>query len=208
MRFRGRLLFIGLVVNTFFAIPGAWALQVSPSSLTFTATQGGTSPGSQIITLSKYNKRQVGWASSDNATWISVTPTSGTLTQIDQVAVSVNSAGLGAGTYNGLVTIRASKGGTLTVPVTLIVTASAPTVSISTTATLTWNANADVDLAGYKVYMGTGSGMYGAPIVVGNVTSYAMNNLQIGMTYYFAITAVDTAGNESLYSAEVSKSIY
>lgn len=208
MRFRGRLVFIGLVVNTLFAIPGAWALQVSPSSLTFTATQGGTIPSSQIISFSKYNRRQVGWASSDNATWLSVTPTSGTLTLIDQVAVSVNTAGLGAGIYNGLVTIRASKGGTLTVPVTLTITASTPALSIGTTATLSWNANADADLAGYKIYMGTGSGMYGTPIVVGNVTSYAMNNLQIGRTYYFAITAYDTAGNESLYSAEVSKSIY
>ena len=97
MRFRCRLVFIGLIVNTVFAIPGAWALQVSPSSLTFTATQGGTIPSSQIITFSKYNKRQVGWTSSDNATWISVTPSSGTLTQTDQVAVSVNSVGLGAG---------------------------------------------------------------------------------------------------------------
>ena len=96
----------------------------------------------------------------------------------------------------------------MTVPVTLIVTASTPTVSIGTTATLTWNPNIDADLAGYKIHMGTSSGMYGTPIVVGNVTSYAMNNLQIGKTYYFAITAYDTAGNESLYSAEVSKSIY
>jgi len=208
MRFRSRLVFIVVVVSTYFAIPGAWALQVSPSSLTFTATQGGTIPSSQVITLSKYNKRQVGWTISDSATWISVTPTSGALTQIDQVAVSVNCAGLGAGTYNGLVTIKASKGGTLTVPVTLTVTASTPPVSIGSTATLTWNANTDADLAGYKIHMGTSSGTYGTPIVVGNVTGYAMNNLQVGQTYYFAITAYDTAGNESLYSAEVSKSIY
>ncbi|MET0513840.1 MAG: fibronectin type III domain-containing protein [Nitrospiraceae bacterium] len=208
MRFRSRLVFIVVVVSTYFAIPGAWALQVSPSSLTFTATQGGTIPSSQVITLSKYNKRQVGWTISDSATWISVTPTSGALTQIDQVAVSVNCAGLGAGTYNGLVTIKAIKGGTLTVPVTLTVTASTPPVSIGSTATLTWNANTDADLAGYKIHMGTSSGTYGTPIVVGNVTGYAMNNLQVGQTYYFAITAYDTAGNESLYSAEVSKSIY
>jgi hypothetical protein len=32
--------------------------------------------------------------------------------------------------------------------------------------------------------------------------------LQVGTTYFFTITAYDTAGNESLKSPEVSKSIF
>ena len=34
--------------------------------------------------------------------------------------------------------------------------------------------------------------------------SLAVNNLQAGQTYYFTVTAVDRAGNESVHSLEVN----
>ena len=77
--------------------------------------------------------------------------------------------------------------------------------------TLTWTANVELDLAGYKIYVGTNSGTYsfpGSPFVTGKVTSYTISNLPKGQTYYFAISAYDNAGNESVLSAEVSKSLY
>jgi fibronectin type 3 domain-containing protein len=37
---------------------------------------------------------------------------------------------------------------------------------------------------------------------------YMATGLQVGNTYYFTITAVDSAGNESPHSNEVSKSIF
>ena len=77
--------------------------------------------------------------------------------------------------------------------------------------TLTWTANREPDLAGYKVYIGTASGTYDAPgsaFVTGKVTSYTVSNLPKGQTYFFAITAYDSAGNESQFSAEVSKSLF
>jgi hypothetical protein len=61
------------------------------------------------------------------------------------------------------------------------------------------------DLAGYKVYYGTSSGNYSTTIDVGNVVTYEVTNLTAGATYYFATAAYDTSGNESGYSAEVSK---
>ena len=77
------------------------------------------------------------------------------------------------------------------------------------TATLTWNANTDTDLAGYKLYIGTGSGSYtfAGPFDVKQATTYTVSNLPRGQTYYFAVTAYDTSGNESQPSAEVSKSV-
>jgi len=39
---------------------------------------------------------------------------------------------------------------------------------------------------------------------VGNVTRVQQGNLAVGQTYYFAVTAVDTGGNLSNYSGEVS----
>ena len=82
------------------------------------------------------------------------------------------------------------------------------TEPMSSSATLTWNPNTETDLAGYKVYVGTASGTYGAPIDVGNVTTFQVVNLSQGQTYYFAVTAYDYSGNESGFSNEVSKTIF
>lgn len=88
------------------------------------------------------------------------------------------------------------------------------TAAFAGTATLSWTApttNADgtplMDLSGYKVYYGTASGVYGAPVDVGNVTTHQVTGLTGGLTYYLAVTAYDTSGNESVYSAEVSKTV-
>ena len=73
------------------------------------------------------------------------------------------------------------------------------------TVELTWNANTESDLAGYKLYSGTAAGQYGAPIDMGKVTAYQMTiTPSVGATYYFALTAYDTSGNESVKSSEVS----
>ena len=77
--------------------------------------------------------------------------------------------------------------------------------------TLTWMANGESDLAGYKIYVGTVSGTYnypGSAFVTGKVTSYTVSNLPKGQTYVFAMSAYDSAGNESVLSAEVSKTLY
>ncbi|WP_423213570.1 fibronectin type III domain-containing protein [Rivibacter subsaxonicus] len=61
------------------------------------------------------------------------------------------------------------------------------------------------------MYYGATSGAYvqarGAGIAVGNVTQYTVTALQGGRTYYFTVTAVDSAGNESPYSNEATKLI-
>jgi fibronectin type 3 domain-containing protein len=128
-----------------------------------------------------------------------------------QVVVTVNSSSLNAGSYSGSIKIAAKKGGSVTIPVTLNVTAAAPPSASQTSitsATLTWVANSESDLAGYKVYVGTTPGVYGPSITVGKVTSYAFTSLASGNTYYFAISAYDISGNESALSGVVSKSIY
>ncbi len=44
---------------------------------------------------------------------------------------------------------------------------------------------------------------YDQQLNVGNVTSVQQDNLTVGQTYFFAVAAVDTAGNFSEYSGEV-----
>lgn len=69
---------------------------------------------------------------------------------------------------------------------------------------VSWDPNTESDLAGYKIYFGTASGVYGAPIDVGNNTTYIFNNATEKNTYYIVLTAYDTSGNESAYSVESS----
>jgi len=78
--------------------------------------------------------------------------------------------------------------------------------------TLSWQApttNEDgtalSDLAGYRVYYGTSTSAMNENITVGAYTSCNIGNLFSGETYYFAVTAYDTSGNESSYSNVISK---
>jgi fibronectin type 3 domain-containing protein len=76
------------------------------------------------------------------------------------------------------------------------------------TATLSWNPNTEPDVAGYRVYVGLASGVYGPPIDAGHLTTLQVTNLALGQTYYFVVTAVNTSNLESGFSNEVSKSIF
>ncbi len=84
----------------------------------------------------------------------------------------------------------------------------------SGTVTLTWDApttNEDGtplnDLGGYKVYYGRSSGSYTNSIDAGLDNSIAIGALSQG-TWFFAVTAYDTSGNESGYSNEVIKQVW
>jgi len=69
--------------------------------------------------------------------------------------------------------------------------------------TLGWNPETTPSLAGYDVYWGTASNSYSFNADAGNQTTYAVTGLAEGVTYYFAVTAYDTAGNQSAPSNEV-----
>lgn len=75
------------------------------------------------------------------------------------------------------------------------------------TVSLQWDANSEPDIAGYKVYYGTNSGVYFASIDVGNTTTTTVGNLKEGVTYYFAATAYNTSRLESDRSNEVSYTV-
>jgi hypothetical protein len=65
------------------------------------------------------------------------------------------------------------------------------------------------DLAGYRVYFGTTSPLSKASsswVPVDGGTTFTFTDLELGTTY-FAITAVDIAGNESDFSNEGSKTV-
>jgi hypothetical protein len=85
-----------------------------------------------------------------------------------------------------------------------------PAATADMAVQLFWNApstNRDSsllqDLAGYRLYYGESSSTYTTSIDVGKPTTYTLQGLEVGHTYYIAVSAYDTAGNESALSAEL-----
>ncbi|MCH8838914.1 MAG: phosphoribosylaminoimidazolesuccinocarboxamide synthase, partial [Candidatus Marinimicrobia bacterium] len=73
--------------------------------------------------------------------------------------------------------------------------------------TLTWSPNSEADFLRYRIYSGTSTGpTTKVDSTTGGIndTTKAIAGLRNGITYYYRITAVDSAGNESEFSAEES----
>lgn len=78
-----------------------------------------------------------------------------------------------------------------------------PVLAGAGSVTLAWDSNTELDLAGYKVYIGKLRGNYTQIVDVGRVTTFTVSGLSPGGTYFFSITAYDIFANESAYSAEL-----
>jgi uncharacterized protein (TIGR03437 family) len=104
-------------------------LSASPSSLTFTTAQGGA-PASQTLTLAS-SSTPLNYTLTSTITtppggiWLQVPTQSGPTP--GNITVTVNTQGLAPGTYNGTINVTSSNAGnpSLSVPVTLTITAGA-----------------------------------------------------------------------------------
>lgn len=67
---------------------------------------------------------------------------------------------------------------------------------------LLWNPNREPDLAGYHLYQGGKSGIYTNRTTLPAVATNRFWHLRSG-TYFFTVTAFNTAGGESDFSNEV-----
>jgi len=170
----------GVALNTL--VSATFSEAMSNATLTTTSFTLKTSPGGVAVTGT-----------------VSVSGTTATFTP---------TAPLVAGTYTATITTGAkdAAGNALAANFAWsFTTTQAP----ATTATLMWDAATAA--TGYRVYYGTAPGVYlqalGQGFSVGNVLTYTVTGLSSGTRYYFAVTAVDTLGNESGYSNEVFKDI-
>lgn len=102
------------------------SLGTTPSSLTFTAQQGGGNPATQTLNISNTGGGMLNWNAGDNATWLTLSPAFGSGN--GSISASVDLGNLSVGTHNALITITAG-GTTRTVHVTLTVSAASLTVT-------------------------------------------------------------------------------
>src|SRR5262245_45892585 len=113
----------------------ATPLPASPSSLSFSFTNGGTTPASQTVTISSSGAALTFTAAaptSSGGSWLAVSPTTGSTPAT--LNVSVTPGALAAGIYQGAITVTPSAAGATpqSIAVTLTVSgSSAPALSIS-----------------------------------------------------------------------------
>ena len=123
---------------------------------------------------------------------------------------SITTIGLSPGIHKISLTATDSDGNTGTDSITLTVIDTTPESPAGVLTTpghkqveIKWKKGTDEYVAGYRVYWGTVSGVYGADFNVGDTTAHVIRNLTNGTTYFFAVTAYDLTGNESDFSTEL-----
>jgi hypothetical protein len=186
-------------------------------SLTITGTPATTaSVGQSYVftpTASDPRSATLTFSISGKPSWAAFSTTSGTL--------SGTPAAQDVGT-DGPVQITVSDGRSTSALTSFAITVAAAAAagagqsSAPTNATISWvppTQNTDGSpvgaLSGYKIYYGTASQQYTTTISVSNagLTTYVIDALNMGTTYYFAVTAVTATGMESAFSPEVAATI-
>lgn len=116
------------VSATITAAPVPPAIGLSPTSLSFTAQQGGGNPTAQSVTISNTGGGTLSWSVSHDATWLGHTPSTGT--GAGTMTISVTTGTLTAGTYSGQITLWPTGATPVVLPVTFTVTA-APAITLA-----------------------------------------------------------------------------
>jgi len=88
-------------------------------------------------------------------------------------------------------------------------TASGTGATIQHTVELSWNASTSTSISGYNLYRATNAAGPYSKINPSLNTSmnYSDSTVQSGQTYYYVTTAVNSSGEESSYSNQVTASV-
>jgi hypothetical protein len=184
------------------AAPPAPALSVSPTTLTFSATQGGGNPAASSVNVTNSGGGSLSFAASSDSSWLSVSPTSGSAPEALQISATLGA--LSPGTYTGHITITAAgvQGSPAIVTVNFTVAPdAAPVISsvaaaaiTSSGATITWTTNKPA----------TSQVNYGATTAYGSsspenstlVTSHSvtLSALTASTLYHYQVQSADSVG--------------
>lgn len=198
--------------NLSYTFTPAPVLQVSPSNLSFTATQGGSNPATQSFNIGNGGGGTLNWTVTKTQPWLSLGMTSGTAPSTP--AVFVNIAGLTASTYNDTITVTATgaQNSPQTVGVMLTVNPppQAPAVTTgvasgvsSSGATLNGQVNPNGSATNGWFDWSTNSNLSGAaqtpqqPVGSDNLShaiTFNLTGLQLGTLYFFRAVASNSGG--------------
>lgn len=95
------------------------AISFSPTDLLFTGFEGAADPAAQPLNISNSGGSTLAWSAAKSASWLTITPTSGS--DAGQIIVAAAVAGLPPGTYTDTITISGTGAKAVSVGVTLTV---------------------------------------------------------------------------------------
>lgn len=116
-----------LTIPVTLRVQGASTITVAPTTLAFTAAQGGSAPAAQTLNLTatgpSVNFTATATTTTPNTNWLRVEPASGTVSSTTPATVTarVDPTGLTAGSYTGSIAIASTGAAPVTVNVTLTV---------------------------------------------------------------------------------------
>ena len=108
-------------LNLSISAPAGPSISVTPTPLNFSTAQGGSNPASQVLTITNGGTGTLSCNVTSSATWLTVTPASGTATLSVTAAVTIGS--MTTGTYPATITITSAGTGNspVTVPVSFYI---------------------------------------------------------------------------------------
>jgi len=185
-------------------IAATLTLGISPTNLSFGNVTTGTSSGTQSITITNTGNSsatisQINLSGTDYTLMGGSAPF--TLTPTQNITLIVMFSPTTAGAVSDSIAVVSDATGS---PATIALSGTGVTL-VQHTVALTWNVSTST-VSGYNVYRSTVSGssytMLNTSLVA--VLNYTDATVVSGTTYYYVTTAVDSSGNESAYSDQVS----
>jgi hypothetical protein len=182
-------------------------LSINPASLSFGNVTTGASSASQNVTITNTGNANVaisqiiltgsGYSMTGGSTPVTLSPS-------QNLTLSVQFSPTVAGTIIGSLSIVSNASGSPGT-VSMSGTGVAP---VQHSVSLSWNASSST-VVGYNVYRSTVSG--GSYTKLNSTLVAALNytdsTVQSGTTYYYVTTAIDSSGDESIYSNQASAAI-
>lgn len=174
-------------------------LSISPATVNFGSVDVGSST-TQPASLTASGGSVTVSSAASNSSQYSIAGASFPLTINAGQSASFNVvfAPTASGTANATLTFNSNASNTQTTE-SLTGTGIVPQYTVS----LSWTASSS-SVVGYNVYRGTAAGSYSKiNTALDSGTTYSDSTVASGVTYYYAATAVNSAGEESSYSTPI-----
>jgi len=181
-------------------------LNASSTSLSFGSVNLGsnstqnvslTNAGNSTVTISSVTAAGAGFGTSGVSSGLAIAAG-------QSATLSVTFTPAAAGSASGTVSVASNATNS---PITITTTGTG-VQPVQHSVTLSWTASTST-VVGYNVFRSTTSGgpytlLTSSPVAS---TTYTDSTVQAGVTYFYVVTAVDSSGNESVYSNQASATV-